>query len=132
MFASIFIYELKYWIKQPTIYIYSLILLLVSMAQMGEWAGLGRDLVIYDDVLKMVNSPIGIYNMTNKFSLLIHFVLPIIFGGAIYRDYKSRVNLIIYTFPFTKFSYLSAKYLSALAVSVFVVIMLGIGTYLGN
>jgi len=65
------------------------------------------------------------------FSKFILFLLPIIFGTAIYRDYKTKMHSVLYSFPFNKRDYLVAKFLSAFTVMVAIISTIGIGFIIG-
>jgi len=66
--------------------------------------------------VKIANSPMSLYGFFNFFNKLILFLLPTIIGTAIYRDYRNNVHAVLYSYPFTKSQYLSAKFLSAFCI----------------
>jgi len=128
MFGSIFWFELKYWLRNPTFYIFSVILLLLAVLLMGTSAGL------FDAASgqRVANSPFSLYAFIILFNKLILFVIPAIIGNSIYRDFKSRVHQVMYSFPFTKLEYLAAKFLSSLLVILVIATATVGGLYFGT
>ncbi|MBL7845111.1 MAG: hypothetical protein JNK44_14700 [Cyclobacteriaceae bacterium] len=128
MFASIFWFELKYWFRNPTIYIFSVILLLLAVLLMGASAGL------FDAASgqRVADSPLSLYTFIILFNKLILFIVPAIIGKSIYRDFKSRAYQVMYTFPFTKWDYLAAKFLSSLTMVLIIAAVTVWGLYFGT
>ena len=50
---------------------------------------------------------------------------------SIYRDYKSEMHTILYSFPFTKSNYLLAKFYSGIVVVSIIVLSIAIGMFIG-
>lgn len=78
------------------------------------------------------NSYHRINYLSNILSQLLTFILPAIIGVSLFRDYKSRIYTVLYSYPFTKADYLSAKFLSGFLVLMVVVSMVGLGFFLGS
>ncbi len=112
MFAAIFWFELKYWLRNPSFYFFTLILFVLALLLMGASAGL------FDAAQsqRVADSPYGLFTFILLFTKLILFIIPAIVGNSVYRDFKSRSHQVMYTFPFTKGDYLAAKFLSALLI----------------
>ena len=127
MFKSIFQYELKYWLKQPSTYIYAAILFLVAFVTM---TGMATEPPIRFNG-RMVNSASSIYNMTKLFMLLAFLLLPAVIGLSIYRDFTTNMHTLLYSYPLGKKEYLLAKFSSSFIVFSGIVGMLGIGYLLG-
>ncbi len=129
MFLSIFCFELKYWIRNPVVYFYSIIFFLLGLAMMAGSAGaFGAP----TNTIRIANSPFNVYSILTLFNKLILFILPAIIGNSIYRDYKSRSYQVMYTFPFTKREYLAGKLLSSLLIVIVICALAGLGLYLGT
>jgi ABC-2 type transport system permease protein len=80
---------------------------------------------------RIVNSPYGISNLYNGLSILIFFLFPSIIGVSVYRDYKSEMHTILYSYPFSKANYLFAKFFSSILIVTCVVMTIGIGMFIG-
>ncbi|MEM7372978.1 MAG: hypothetical protein AAF587_30430 [Bacteroidota bacterium] len=128
MFRTIFQFELSYWMRNPLLYGFSIILFGLSFLTM--W-GMSAEAHIGDNIV-MMNSYYKINNMANMFALLLIFLLPAIIGHSVFRDYSSRFYTVFYSFPFTKTHYLGAKFLSAFCVVAIIVCLLTAGFMLGS
>ena len=122
---KIFIQELKYWFKQPSIYIYSILLFFLALLMMGEDVGVWLD-VPADHI---ANTPMEIYGKTNWFMRFILLLLPTILGISVYRDVKSNIHSLLYVYPFSKGKYLLSKFASSFLVLTIVVAFIGIGLW---
>ena len=131
MFSTIFKQELKYWFKKPAFYIYALIFLLLSLLFSAGAAGVFDFLTVTTGSALIVNSPIGISNLFSGLTILIFFLFPAIIGVSIYRDFKSEMHTILYSYPFTKANYLFAKFFSAIVVVSLIVLTIGLGMIIG-
>lgn len=80
---------------------------------------------------RIVNSPIGITGLFNGFTTLIFFLFPSIIGVSIYRDFKSEMHTILYSYPFTKANYLFAKFFSGIVVVSAIVLVIALGMIIG-
>lgn len=131
MFRTIFTYELKYWLKQPSVYIYLLFFLGVSILAMMGALGAFDPPVRGSNVAKE-NSALAMFTSINYLTILIYFLLPAIIGNSVYRDYKSNMHFILYSYPFAKRDYLFAKFFSALIVVLIIVATIGVGIFIGT
>lgn len=131
MFTTIFKQELNYWFKKPAFYIYLGIFLVLSLFFAAASAGIFDSLTVTTGSSKIVNSPIGINGLFNGLTTFIFFLFPSIIGVSIYRDYKSEMHTILYSYPFTKASYLFAKFFSSLVVVLLIVLVIGLGIFIG-
>tara|TARA_R110000787_G_scaffold286157_1_gene403476 strand:- start:926 stop:4642 length:3717 start_codon:yes stop_codon:yes gene_type:complete len=131
MFSTIFKQELKYWFKKPAFYIYAVIFFLLSLFFSAATAGVFDSITVTTGSALTVNSPIGLSNLFNGLSTLIFFLFPSIIGVSIYRDYKSEMHTILYSYPFTKANYLFAKFFSSILVVTLIVSTIGLGIALG-
>ena len=82
----------------------------------GASAGLFDFLTVTTGSSKIVNSPYGIIGLFGGLSGLLIFLYPSIIGVSVYRDYQSEMHTILYSYPFTKLEYLSAKFFSGIFV----------------
>ena len=131
MFSTIFFHELKYWLKKPAIYIYTIIFFLLAIFLSSSSAGIFDGLVVTTGSSKIVNSPLAINALFNTMAIFLFFLFPSIIGFSVYRDYKSDMHSILYSYPFSKTSYLSAKFLSAFLIVLLIILVAGIGLFIG-
>ncbi|GGG87819.1 hypothetical protein GCM10011416_00020 [Polaribacter pacificus] len=131
MFFTIYKQELNYWFKRPAFYIYAVIFFLLALFIAASTAGVFDSFTTTTSSSSIVNSPIGINNLFNSLTVLIFFLFPSIIGVSVYRDYKSEMHSILYSYPFTKTDYLFAKFLSAITVVLVIVFIIGLGMFLG-
>lgn len=132
MFRSIFLYELRYWVKQPSAYIYLGVFFFISTVAMAGVAELFDPHTPQSNNLRLANSPLNIFGILDVFNKLIVFLFPTIMGVSIYRDFKSNMHSILYSYPFVKWDYLGAKFLSSFLVVCIIVSMLGLGIFTGT
>ena len=131
MFSTIFNYELKYWFKKPAFYIYLAIFFIISLFFSASAAGIFDSLTVTTGSSSIVNSPSGITGLFNGMTMLIFFLFPSIIGVSIYRDYKSEMHTILYSYPFTKANYLFAKFFSSIVIVTLIVFVIGIALFIG-
>ena len=131
MFSTIFKHELTYWIKKPATYIYCAIFFVLAVFLSASSAGIFDSITVTTGSSNIVNSPIAINGLFNALTILIFFLFPSIVGVSIYRDYKSEMHTILYSYPFTKANYLFAKFFSAILVVTLIVFAIGIGMFIG-
>ncbi len=131
MFTTIFKYELRYWFRQPAFYIYLGIFSLLALLISGGTAGLFDFLTVSTGSSKIVNSPIGINSLLSGLTTFIFFLFPSIIGVSIYRDYKSEMHTILYSYPFTKANYLFAKFFSSVLIVLVIVLSIGMAMFIG-
>ncbi len=131
MFSIIFKHELKYWFKQPTFYIFAAILFIISCFMAAANAGIFDSITSSTGSSNIINSPFAINGMFNGMTVLMLFLLPSIIGVSVYRDYKSEMHTILYSYPFTKGSYLLAKFFSSFLIVLLIVAFIGLGLFIG-
>ncbi|WP_282073565.1 ABC transporter permease/M1 family aminopeptidase [Polaribacter atrinae] len=131
MFSTIFKQELKYWFNKPVFYIYISIFLIVSFFLSATSAGIWDGITGTTGSSRIVNSPIGVTGIFNAFTILIFFLFPSIIGVSIYRDFKSEMHTILFSYPFTKTNYLFAKFLSGIVVVSAIVLVVALGMVIG-
>tara|TARA_R110001592_G_scaffold42136_4_gene136983 strand:+ start:9944 stop:13600 length:3657 start_codon:yes stop_codon:yes gene_type:complete len=131
MFFTIFKYELQYWFKKPAYYVYAIIFFLLSIFIAASSAGIFDGLTVTTGSSKIVNAPIAVNGIFNSMAIFLFFLFPSIIGASVFRDYKSNMHSILYSYPFSKFNYLSAKFLSSFFVVLLIIIIAGIGLFIG-
>lgn len=131
MFSTIFKQELKYWFHKPLLYIYASIFLLLAFFLAASSAGLFDSINGTTGSSRIVNSPLQVTGTFNILTIFIFFLFPSIIGVSIYRDFKSEMHTILFSYPFTKTNYLFAKFLSGILVVTSIVLMIAIGLIIG-
>ncbi len=131
MFSIIFKQELKYWFKRPLFYIYMAIFVSIAFLVSATSAGIWDSITGTVGSSRIVNSPINIVGRFNTFTTLIFFLFPSIIGVSIYRDFKSEMHTILYSYPFTKANYLFAKFLSGIVVVSVILFAVALGMMIG-
>ncbi len=127
MFKTIYKYELKYWLKQPTTYIYAFILFAIAFVTMTGMAS--EPPKRFNN--RIVNAPLFLYDMTKKFMLIAFFLVPALVGVAAFRDFNSRMHTLLFAYPFQKRPYLLAKWASSFTIFLGISGMLFLGYILG-
>ena len=131
MFSTIFKQELKYWFNKPAFYIYAAIFLVLAFFLSSATAGLFDSVTATTGSSRVVNSPYGTSTLFNALTIFIFFLFPSIVGVSIYRDYKSEMHTILYSYPFTKTNYLFAKFCSGIIVITLIVLCIAVGMIVG-
>ncbi len=131
MFSTIFKHEINYWFKKPAFYIYLGIFFVISIFFSAASAGILDSVTVTTGGNQIVNSPIRVNGAFNVMNFLMFFLFPSIIGVTIFRDYKSEMHSILYSYPFTKASYLFAKLLSGLTIVTLIIFTIGLGIIIG-
>ncbi len=120
MFRNIFWYELKYWLKKPSIYLYLIVFTGIAFLSVIGTAGLFDPVPTSKKIERLVNSPFEVNYMLQYFGKLMLFLLPAIIGATIYKDYKNNTHSVLYSYPIKKSDYLYGKFFSGLLL-VFII-----------
>lgn len=132
MLSIIFKYEINFWLRQPSIYIYGAIFFFFSLIGMAGSAELFDPHTPVSTTVQWINSPAKINDMFVFWTKLILFLLPSIIGYSVYRDYKSRMFTLLYSYPILKSDYLLGKFLSAIIILFVLVSGIGLGMAIGT
>lgn len=132
MFGTLFTFELKRWLKNPTFYIYTGIFFGFSLLIMGSSLGIFDNFKTTTSSNAMANSPIALNSLLNGLSVFIYFLLPSIVGASVYRDFKYNMHSILFSYPFTKWDYLMSKFFSSLLVVIIITLFVGLGAFLAS
>lgn len=131
MFPSIFRYELRYWFRQPSVYIYTAAFLIISTGAMAARAGIFGEQTASPGMEVIANAPLQLLEMADLFLKLILFLIPAVIGASVHRDYKSNMHEVLYSFPIAKSSYLPAKFFSSFLILVLIASGIGVGFFIG-
>lgn len=132
MLRSIYSYELKSLLKQPSIYFYFVVFFGIAILSMLGTGGFFDGVPETDKELRLLNSTHEINFIFQYFNKFFLFLLPAIIGMVIYKDYKNNVHPILYSYPIKKSDYLLGKFLSALTIVFIITLSIGIAFYLGE
>ncbi|MDR9419560.1 ABC transporter permease/M1 family aminopeptidase [Gracilimonas sp.] len=132
MFWNIFTFEIRYWLRKPSFYVYSGIIFALSLFIMVSAAGIFESLTVSMSTITIVNSATAINGLLNEMAIIVYFFLPAVVGGTIYRDYKHEMHSVLYSYPFKKWEYLLAKFLSGIVMITLIVIAAALGLLLGS
>jgi hypothetical protein len=128
MFGEIFVFELKYRLKKPGVYIYFLVCFAFAFMAFAMGA-----LPLQEK--EYINSPSAIANYVTVISMVLMLASSAIMGVPLYRDIEYNTREYYLSYPVTKAGYFWGRYLGSF-VFVFlfgIAVMLGIfcGTKLG-
>ncbi len=132
MFLSIFTFELRYWLRQPMVYIF----LLLNML-MFAWAAASNDLTIGGTAGNIhKNAPFVIQNQYAIWCIFALLMTTAFVQNAALRDFNYKTNQIVFSSPIRKIDYLAGRFFGAYIVALipFLGISLGIilGTFIGQ
>ena len=128
MFKHIYQYELKYWLKKPATYIFALLFFSIPFIAIAGMAGETADRFNG----RVLNSAIYMYDLMRKVMYLLFFLLPVIIGQAVHRDFSANVHPILNSYPITKRQYIWAKFLSGFTVLTGIVSCSALGFFLAT
>ncbi len=132
MFKKIFLYELRYWLTQPSTYIYFLVFFGIAFLSFAGTAGFFDGPSTSTEKQRFLNSPHEINYMLQYFGKFFLFLLPAIIGTSVFKDYKHNVHTILYSFPIEKKDYLLGKFWSALLVVCSITLAVALGGAIGE
>ena len=132
MFSSIFLHELRYWLRRPTTYIYFVVFFAMVFLSFAGTAGWFDPAPETSEETATLNSALAINTILKFFGKLFLFLLPAIVGVGLYRDYKQQSHSILYSFPLRKTDYLLGKFLGAFVVVVLIASSAGLAMALAE
>ncbi len=114
MFKQFFLFELKYRLQRPMVYIFFLVnFLLVFAATVSDNVVIGgRNDAVY------VNSPHVIMSMTLFMTLIGIFMTTAFMNTAILRDFNYKFDGILFSTPIRKFGYLAGRFSGAFLMAL--------------
>ena len=125
MFKHFFFSELRYTLKQPMVYIFTLIVtLLVFGATASDNVQIGGAV---GNVYR--NSPNVITTYTLVISIFGLLFAAAFFNNAALRDYKNDFHEILFTSPISRFSYFFGRFFGALVLSTIPLLGVFIGIF---
>src|SRR3954471_19586874 len=114
MVGEVFRFEVRYRLRQPSTWVYALVLFGIPFLMMHAINGSRQYL----------NAPLMVANASALLGSIGMLVTAGIFGDAAGRDVHSRMHALFYTSPLRESHYLAGRFLGGLAVNA--VLLLGV------
>lgn len=132
MLGTIFKFETKRWFKNWQFYLYFALFFALSFGIMAAATGYFDAFTATTASNMHSNSPIAISGLMGAIATFINFIIPVVIGATVYRDFKYNTHTLLYAYPFNKFQYLIGKFLSGFFITVLVTFSIGIGFLLAT
>ncbi|MBZ0100208.1 MAG: ABC transporter permease, partial [Taibaiella sp.] len=132
MLKTIFSFETKRWLTQPSFYIYFTVFFLIGFLVMASALGYFDAFTVTSTSNTYYNSPLAVNSLINGFSQLLNFIIPTVIGATVYRDYKYNVHSVLYSYPFSKPDYLAGKFLSGMLITSIISLAIGLAFILAS
>jgi ABC-2 type transport system permease protein len=120
--GEVFRFEVGYRLRQPSTWVYALVLLGVPFLMMHALGGSSLHL----------NAPVSVMRSSLILGGLGLVVTAGIFGDAAARDVQSRMHALFYTSPVREAHYLGGRFLGALAVNAALLLGIPLGLLLAS
>lgn len=128
MFLHIFRFEIRYWLRQPIVYIFFLVnALLVFAATSSDDITIGGGV---GNVFK--NAPYVVQSYYAFFSLLSLLMITTFLNSAAARDFNEKTNQILFSTPIRKRDFLLGRFCGALVVSIIPFLGVSFGSWVGS
>ncbi|MCB0768859.1 MAG: hypothetical protein KDC00_00450 [Flavobacteriales bacterium] len=128
MIGRIFLFEVRYWLRQPMVYIFFLLLgFMCSAAVAVDNIRIGGSI---GSVYR--NAPEVIYNFHGIMSFLALLMVTAFVNGTAIRDFQHNTAQITFSTPITKAQYLIGKFLGSTVVAVIPLLGISIGIIVGS
>ena len=132
MLGTIFKFETKRWFKNWQFYLYFALFFALSFFVMAGASGYFDEFTVTTSSNTVVNSPIAINSLMGAMVTFLNFIVPVVIGTTVYRDYKYNTHSLLYAYPFNKFQYLIGKFLSGFFITVIITLSIGFGFLLAT
>jgi ABC-type transport system involved in multi-copper enzyme maturation permease subunit len=128
MTRKFFFFEVRYWLRQPMVYIFFLILgLLPFFAVISDNVTIGGGI---GNVFK--NAPYVVYQFYGAMSFIAILMVTAFVNGTAIRDFTSDTAQIIFSTPVSKRSYLVGKFLGSTFIACLPLLAVSVGIVLGS
>ncbi len=128
MITRFFLFEVRYWLRQPMVYIFLLInALLVFGAVTSDNVQLGSAV---GNTLK--NAPYLVYIWYNVMSFIGLLMVTAFVNATAIRDFTSNTAQIVFSTPVSKASYLIGKFLGSTFVAMLPLLGVSLGFIMGS
>lgn len=128
MIGRIFLFEVRYWLRQPMVYIFLLILgLMVFGAVSTENIQIGGSI---GSVYR--NAPEVVYNFYGLMSFIGLLMVTAFVNGTAIRDFANNTSQIVFSTPISKSQYLIGKFLGSTFIALIPLLGISIGIIIGS
>ncbi|MBS1937628.1 MAG: ABC transporter permease [Bacteroidetes bacterium] len=128
MTRRFFFFEVRYWLRQPMVYIFLLILgLLPFFAVISDNVRIGAGI---GNVYR--NAPYIVYQFYGAMSFLAVLMVTAFVNGTAIRDFTSDTAQIVFSTPVSKRNYLLGKFLGSTFVACLPLLGVSLGIVLGS
>ncbi|MFM7774034.1 MAG: ABC transporter permease [Candidatus Kapaibacterium sp.] len=125
---SIFSFELRYWLRQPSVYVFLLVIaVLIFGATVTDEISVGGSL---GNVHR--NAPYVIENYYGLMSILCLLMITTFMNGAAARDFTEKTSQVLFSTPVRKRDLLVGRFLGALTVSIIPFLGVSLGVLIGS
>jgi len=125
MTAILFQFEIRYWLRNRSFYLYLVTFSLFAAATMAGAAGFFGEGSAQEG--SIANAPFNLFSFNLFFQKLLLLVVPAITGITVNREIKDKVHSLLFTYPISKFAFLASKMLAAYTL----LLLLAIGIMAG-
>ena len=132
-FLSILFFELKYWLKRPSYYVYLIGFFLFAGGLMAASSGAFSDFSGTVNSSTIANSPLAINELLNGMNGFIFlFLIAALIGGTIHKDFKYDMHMVLFSYPFSKGPYLIGKFVAGYIITLSVLFSATLGMIFGT
>ncbi|RRA94905.1 M1 family aminopeptidase [Paenimyroides viscosum] len=132
MLGTIFKFETKRWFKNWQFYLYFTLFFALSFVIMAFVTGYFDGFNVTTTSNTIMNSPIAINGIISQIAIYINFIIPVVIGTTVYRDFKYNTHTLLFAYPFNKFQYLIGKFLSGFLITFVITFSIGFGFLLAT
>ncbi|HSJ68035.1 MAG TPA: hypothetical protein VK921_10190, partial [Anditalea sp.] len=125
MFASIFLFELRYRFTRPATYIYFALLVVGSLLLIASGSTPASEKVFH-------NSPYVIANLQVVISIFGILIASAVMGVPIYRDLEHKTATFLFSYPISDQAYFMGRFWGSFVALLFISLGSLIGIYLGS
>ncbi|HEY0978559.1 MAG TPA: M1 family aminopeptidase [Flavobacteriales bacterium] len=127
MIARFFLFEVRYWLRQPMVYMFLLILALLTFgATASDNVSIGGGV---GNVYK--NAPYVAYQWYGVMSFLAILMVTAFVNGTAIRDFANNTAQIVFSTPVSKAGYLIGKFLGSTFVASLPLVGVTLGIWIG-
>lgn len=132
MLGTIFNFETKRWFKNWQFYLYFILFFALSFGLMAGATGYFDALTVTTSSNTVMNSPIAISSLMGGITTFLNFIIPVVIGTTVYRDFKYNTHTLLFAYPFNKLQYLIGKFLSGFLITFIITFSIGLGFLLAT
>ncbi len=128
MILRIFLFEVRYWLAQPMVYIFFFLLALMCGAAVAV-----DNIQIGGSIGSVYrNAPEVIYNFSGFMSFLGLLMVTAFVNGTAIRDFENNTQQIAFSTPIKKHQYLIGKFLGSTFIALIPMLGINIGIIVGS